>query len=82
MSGPGSSPPCVASGLRDPVMDWKPGDRLTHRFNPELGPGQVSGVDGRTVLVVFPASGTTLQLAILTMVVTGWRLALTGRVLM
>ncbi len=42
---------------------WKPGDRLTHRFNPELGPGQVVEVRGRNVVVNFPDSGQTLSLA-------------------
>lgn len=42
---------------------WKPGDRLTHKFNPEMGPGQVVEVQGRTVLVNFPDSGQTLSLA-------------------
>lgn len=44
-------------------MSWKPGDRLTHRFNPELGPGLVQQVEGRTVVVRFPNSETTLRLA-------------------
>ncbi len=39
---------------------WKPGDRLTHRFNPELGPGQVVEVSGRNVVVHFPDSAETL----------------------
>ena len=42
---------------------WKPGDRLTHRFNPDLGPGRVVGVEGRMLFVEFPKSGTTLKLA-------------------
>ncbi len=44
-------------------MPWKPGDRLTHRFNPELGPGRIRDVDERTVLAVFPLAGTELRLA-------------------
>ena len=44
-------------------MTWKPGDRLTHRFNPELGPGLISAIEGRTLTVVFPASETVLTLA-------------------
>jgi ATP-dependent helicase HepA len=44
-------------------MAWKPGDRLTHRFNPDLGPGVVSGVEDRTVIVEFPTTGATLRLA-------------------
>ncbi|HEX3130466.1 MAG TPA: SNF2-related protein [Thermoanaerobaculia bacterium] len=42
---------------------WKPGDRLTHRFNPELGPGQVVEISGRNVVVRFPDSDQTLSLA-------------------
>jgi ATP-dependent helicase HepA len=42
---------------------WKVGDRLVHRDNPDLGPGQVVQVEGRTVEVEFPGSGTTLRLA-------------------
>lgn len=51
---------------RDPqrAVDWRPGDRLVHRFNPELGPGLVQKVEGRTLVVVFPQEGTTLRLAI------------------
>ncbi|HXV77376.1 MAG TPA: SNF2-related protein, partial [Candidatus Polarisedimenticolaceae bacterium] len=44
-------------------MEWSPGDRLVHRFNPELGPGVVRETDGRTVVVEFPETGTTLRLA-------------------
>ena len=43
--------------------DWKPGDRLRHRFNPDLGPGRVVGVEGRSVMVEFPDAATTLRLA-------------------
>jgi ATP-dependent helicase HepA len=44
-------------------MTWKPGDRLRHRFNPELGPGLVHSVDGRTLVVIFPESGESLRIA-------------------
>ena len=44
-------------------MTWAPGDRLTHRFNPDLGPGLVETVEGRTVVVHFPESDTVLRLA-------------------
>ena len=44
-------------------MDWKPGDRLTHRFNPELGTGLVAEIDGRSVVVSFPETGSALRLA-------------------
>jgi ATP-dependent helicase HepA len=42
---------------------WKPGDRLTHRENPGLGPGRVVAVSGRAVDVEFPAAETRLRLA-------------------
>jgi ATP-dependent helicase HepA len=42
---------------------WKAGDRLTHRFNPDLGVGVVREVAGRTLLVEFPAHGKTLRLS-------------------
>src|SRR6187402_1243325 len=42
---------------------WAPGDHLTHRFNPELGIGRVTALDGRTVVVNFPRTGATLRLA-------------------
>ena len=44
-------------------MAWKAGDRLTHRFNPDLGPGLVHAVEGRTLVVHFPEADTELQLA-------------------
>ena len=44
-------------------MNWKTGDRLTHRDNPDLGTGLVRALDGRTVIVEFPASGEVLRLA-------------------
>ena len=45
-----------------PLM-WKPGDRLTHRFNPGLGPGLVLSVEGRTLVVEFPRTGAQLRFA-------------------
>lgn len=42
---------------------WKPGDRISHRDNPELGPGRVVAVEGRTLLVEFPRAGTSLRIA-------------------
>jgi ATP-dependent helicase HepA len=42
---------------------WQPGDRLSHRLNPGLGPGRVVSVGARTVEVEFPESGQTLRLA-------------------
>ncbi|HEX5043352.1 MAG TPA: helicase-related protein [Candidatus Polarisedimenticolaceae bacterium] len=42
---------------------WKPGDRLSHRHNPDLGTGRVLSLEGRTLVVEFPAAGRTLRLA-------------------
>ena len=42
---------------------WAPGDHLTHRFNPELGIGRVTALEGRTLVVEFPRTGATLRLA-------------------
>jgi ATP-dependent helicase HepA len=42
---------------------WTPGDYLTHSFNPELGIGRVTAVEGRVITVEFPRSGTSLRLA-------------------
>jgi ATP-dependent helicase HepA len=44
-------------------VNWKIGDYLTHRFNPELGIGRVTGIEARAVVVEFPRSGSTLRLA-------------------
>jgi ATP-dependent helicase HepA len=45
------------------VHTWSVGDHLTHRFNPDLGTGRVKGIEGRVLIVDFPAAGTTLRLA-------------------
>ena len=42
---------------------WAIGDFLTHRFNPELGIGRVTAVEGRALVVEFPRSGKSLRLA-------------------
>ncbi|HEX9189777.1 MAG TPA: SNF2-related protein, partial [Vicinamibacteria bacterium] len=42
---------------------WKPGDRLTHRHNPELGVGRVVEAEDRSIVVEFEATGDTLRLA-------------------
>jgi ATP-dependent helicase HepA len=42
---------------------WKPGDRLTHRYNPELGTGRIRMVEDRTVVVEFPGKEVILRLA-------------------
>lgn len=42
---------------------WNPGDRLSHRYNPELGPGKVIALTGRRLLVYFPESDEALRFA-------------------
>ncbi len=42
---------------------WSVGDDLTHRFNPDLGTGRVTAVEGRVLVVHFSQSGATLRLA-------------------
>lgn len=44
-------------------MDWKIGDRLSHRHNPDLGPGWVLDIDGRTLVVRFPESDEDLRIS-------------------
>jgi len=44
-------------------MSWRAGDRLTHRFNPDLGPGVVEALAGRTLIVRFAGSAQTLRVA-------------------
>ncbi len=46
-----------------PVPAFRPHDKLFHKFNPDLGPGVVEQVDGRRVVVYFPAAETRLTLA-------------------
>jgi len=46
-----------------PSVNWKTGDYLTHRFNPELGIGRVTRLEPRALVIEFPRSGTTLRLA-------------------
>ena len=38
-------------------------DRLVHTFNPDLGPGKVEDLSGRTITVLFPRDGTRLTFA-------------------
>ena len=45
------------------MRNWNRGDYLTHRFNPELGIGRVTALEGRALVVEFPRSGTKLRLA-------------------
>ena len=45
------------------MRTWITGDYLTHRFNPELGIGRVTALEGRALVVEFPRSGAKLRLA-------------------
>jgi ATP-dependent helicase HepA len=45
------------------LHSWRQGDHLTHRFNPELGIGRVTAIEGRALVVEFARSGTKLRLA-------------------
>ena len=45
------------------ARSWTAGDYLTHGFNPELGIGRVTALDGRALVVEFPRSATSLRLA-------------------
>ena len=49
--------------MADSGQAWKTGDHLTHRFNPELGVGHVTAVEGRALIVNFPRTGATLRIA-------------------
>ncbi|HSB63573.1 MAG TPA: SNF2-related protein, partial [Thermoanaerobaculia bacterium] len=42
---------------------FRENDKLFHKFNPDLGPGRVEKVDGRRIVVFFPAAETRLTLA-------------------
>ena len=44
-------------------MTWSIGNYLTHRFNPELGIGRVTALEGRALVVEFPRSERRLRLA-------------------
>ncbi len=44
-------------------MQWSQGDRVTHRHNPELGPGPVVEIEGRTLVVEFPECEQVLHIA-------------------
>jgi ATP-dependent helicase HepA len=46
-----------------PVPAFRVDDKLFHKFNPDLGPGRVEKVDGRRIVVFFPAADTRLTLA-------------------
>ncbi len=45
------------------VPAFRQDDKLFHKFNPDLGPGRVEKVDGRRIVVFFPAAETRLTLA-------------------
>jgi ATP-dependent helicase HepA len=45
------------------VHTWSVGDHLTHRFNPDLGTGRVTAIEGRVLVVHFPDPAVTLRLA-------------------
>jgi ATP-dependent helicase HepA len=45
------------------AQPWKTGDQLTHRFNPELGVGSITAIEGRALVVHFARTGTTLRMA-------------------
>ena len=49
--------------MTHPARIWTEGDYLTHRFNPELGVGRVTAVEGRALVVHFARSGKTLRIA-------------------
>ena len=42
---------------------WRPGSKLVHPFNPELGVGFVRDVEGRFLTVYFPAAERELRMA-------------------
>jgi len=44
-------------------MAWKVGDRLSHRFNSDLGTGVIHAIEGRTLVVHFPEAEVALRLA-------------------
>ena len=44
-------------------MSWKTGARLRPRSNPDLGPGLVLSIEGRTLVVHFPDTETALRFA-------------------
>ncbi len=48
----------------NPPSMLKPGNRVAHRFNPELGPGVVAEVRGKNAVVDFPDRGERLHFAL------------------
>ena len=57
-----SRPGAVLGKIED-VHPWSVGDHLTHRYNPELGTGRITAIEGRVLVVEFPQTGATLRLA-------------------
>jgi hypothetical protein len=49
--------------VTDSARKWTEGDYLTHRFNPELGVGRITAVEGRALVVHFERTGKTLRIA-------------------
>lgn len=49
--------------MTPPAQPWKAGDQLSHRFNPELGVGRITAVEGRALVVHFPKADKTLRIA-------------------
>src|SRR5436305_5552002 len=47
----------------NPPPMWKPGDRVSHRFHAELGPGRIMAVQGRSLRVEFPDANQVLSFA-------------------
>lgn len=45
------------------MHSWSVGDSLIHRFNPELGTGRITAIEGRILVVEFPQAGATLRFA-------------------
>jgi ATP-dependent helicase HepA len=45
------------------VHSWAVGNSLIHRFNPDLGTGRITAIEGRVLVVDFPQAGATLRLA-------------------
>ncbi len=60
-SGPFAGGPRLRA-LHEPRV-FRPGSKLQHPFNPELGIGVVRAVDGRFLTVFFPATGDELTLS-------------------
>jgi len=51
---------------------WKIDDRVTHRFNHDLGVGRVAALEGRSVVVEFAESNTVLRFGAATDALVPW----------